>query len=52
MQNVDLGNQERVGLDYKELPNDVETGATLMLDDGRIVLGVSQVKGQEISLRC
>src|SRR6185437_9407334 len=44
-----LGNQERVGLDYKELPNDVETGATLMLDDGRIVLGVSSVKGQEIS---
>ena len=44
-----LGNQERVGLDYKELPNDVETGATLMLDDGRIVLGVSNVKGQEIS---
>ena len=45
----DLGNQERVGLDYKELPNDVETGATLILDDGRIVLGVSHVKGQEIS---
>ena len=30
----DLGNQERVGLDYKELPSDVETGATLILDDG------------------
>lgn len=44
----DLGNQERVGLDYKELPHDVETGATLMLDDGRIVLGVSSVRGSEI----
>lgn len=43
-----IGNQERVGLDYKELPNDVETGATLMLDDGRIVLGVSMVKGSQI----
>lgn len=43
-----LGNQERVGLDYKELPNDVEIGATLMLDDGRIVLGVSRVKGHQI----
>lgn len=43
-----LGNQERVGLDYKELPDDVETGATLMLDDGRIVLGVSMVKGSQI----
>ena len=44
----DLGNQERVGLDYKELPNDVEAGVTLMLDDGRIVLGVSKVKGRQV----
>ena len=43
-----IGNQEKVGLDYKELPNDVETGATLMLDDGRIVLGVSKVTGQQV----
>lgn len=43
-----LGNQERVGLDYKELPNDVETGATLILDDGRIVLGVSAVEGDQV----
>lgn len=46
--NCELGNQERVGLDYKELPNDLETGATLMLDDGRIVLGVSHVKGHQV----
>ncbi len=44
----DLGNQERVGLDYKELPNDVGSGVTLMLDDGRIVLGVSKVKGRQV----
>ena len=44
----ELGNQERVGLDYKELPNDVEPGATLMLDDGRIGLNVSMVKDNEI----
>ncbi|MCB1985797.1 MAG: pyruvate kinase [Burkholderiales bacterium] len=43
-----LGDQERVGLDYKELPNDVEPGATLMLDDGRIVLNVSMVKDDQI----
>ncbi len=43
-----LGNKERVGLDYKELPNDVEEGAILLLDDGRIVLSVSRVKGSEI----
>ena len=44
----EMGDQEKVGLDYKELPNDVGTGATLMLDDGRIVLGVSQVKGRQV----
>lgn len=44
----ELGNQEKVGLDYKDLPDDVGTGVTLMLDDGRIVLGVSQVKGRQI----
>ena len=44
----DLGNQERVGLDYKELPNDVESGVTLMLDDGHIVLSVSEVKKGKI----
>jgi pyruvate kinase len=43
-----LGNQERVGLDYQELPNDVEAGATLLLDDGRIVLTVTKVKESEI----
>ena len=46
--NCKLGNQERVGLDYKELPNDVSRGATLLLDDGRITMWVEEVKGAEI----
>ena len=46
--NCPLGNQERVGLDYKELPNDVARGATLLLDDGRIVMWVEKVEGAEI----
>ena len=32
----------RVGLDYKELPRDVEPGAVLLLDDGQIVLDVDR----------
>ncbi len=44
----ELGNQERVGLDYKELPNDLEAGAILMLDDGRIVLNVTSVKEHQV----
>ncbi len=43
-----LGDQHTVGLDYANLPNDVRTGDTLLLDDGRIVLGVSSVKGSRI----
>ena len=43
-----LGNQERVGLDYPDLPNDVHAGDVLLLDDGRVVLNVTAVKGPEI----
>jgi pyruvate kinase len=46
-----LGNQERVGLDYKDLPNDLERGATLLLDDGRIEMWVEDVRGAEIICR-
>jgi len=43
-----MGNQERVGLDYPELPRDVRAGDVLLLDDGRIVLDVREVHGSEI----
>ena len=42
------GDDSQVGIDYKELPKDVRTGDTLLLDDGRIVLRVSAVKGDRI----
>jgi pyruvate kinase len=44
----ELGDGERVGLDYKELPRDVEPGAVLLLDDGKIVLEVVDVRGDEV----
>lgn len=44
----ELGDATRVGLDYKDLPRDVEPGAVLLLDDGRIVLDVVAVRGREI----
>ncbi len=44
----ELGNQERVGLDYKELPSDVGPGSILLLDDGRIVLHVDSVRGAQV----
>src|SRR5437899_10756655 len=44
----ELGDGDRAGLDYKELPRDVEPGAVLLLDDGKIVLEVTAVKGSEV----
>lgn len=43
-----LGNQQRVGLDYKELPKDVKSGDILLLDDGRLKLEVQFVRSHEI----
>jgi len=42
------GNQERVGLDYPELVGDVRAGDVLLLDDGRVVLDVREVRPPEI----
>lgn len=42
------GTQESVGIDYKNLPEDVKTGDVLMLDDGRVQLSVVSVKGAKI----
>ncbi|XYJ12693.1 pyruvate kinase [Telluria sp. B2] len=47
-ENGELGNQERVGLDYKALPRDVKPGDKLLLNDGLIVLVVDKVVGHEI----
>jgi pyruvate kinase len=44
----ELGNQERVGLDYKMLPRDLKSDDVLLLNDGLIVLVVERVVGNEI----
>ncbi len=38
-----LGDDKHVGLDYKELVNDVKPGDTLLLNDGRMVMKVDRV---------
>lgn len=48
---LDAGNSERVGVTYKALPQDVSRGATLLLDDGRIVLWVDEVRAHEVICR-
>ncbi|MES9827051.1 MAG: pyruvate kinase [Candidatus Thiodiazotropha sp.] len=47
---LDAGDRQRVGLTYPQLVGDVARGDTLLLDDGAIVLWVSEVEGNEI--RC
>ncbi len=42
------GNQQCVGLDYKELPNDVSKGSVLLLNDGMLEFDVVEVKGTQI----
>ena len=43
-----MGNQERVGLDYKALPRDLKPADVLLLNDGLIVLVVERILGNEI----
>jgi len=45
---IEIGDHDRAGLDYKELPRDVGPGAVLLLDDGKIVLDVTGVRGDEV----
>ena len=45
---LEIGDAGRAGLDYKELPRDVEEGAVLLLDDGKIELEVTGVRGEEV----
>lgn len=43
-----MGDQDAVGLDYKNLPQDVSNGDILLLDDGRVQLKVISVKGNKV----
>src|SRR5690606_5128430 len=45
------GSASAVGVAYKNLPNDVRAGDTLLLNDGQIVLEVDRVVGPRIETR-
>ncbi|MEM1244532.1 MAG: pyruvate kinase [Pseudomonadota bacterium] len=45
------GNINEVGIDYHDLPNDVQPNDILLLDDGRVVLKVKNVVGAKIETR-
>jgi pyruvate kinase len=45
---TDGGDETSVGIDYKDLPDDVHPRDTLLLDDGRLVFTVQEMRGSEI----
>ena len=42
------GNESAVGIDYKQLPEDVAPGDRLLLDDGQIVMQVHEIDGPRV----
>ncbi|KHF36483.1 Pyruvate kinase [Paenibacillus sp. P1XP2] len=46
-----LGDKDRISITYKDLPNDVEVGSTILIDDGLIGLTVVGIEGTEIKCR-
>ena len=45
------GDEDSVGLAYKDLPNDLSIGNTLLLDDGKIILQVDEISGKKIKTK-
>ena len=45
------GNAKRVSVSYKQMPNDLKSGDTVLIDDGLIELNVEKIDGSEIVCR-
>lgn len=45
---ITAGTIERVGIDYKELPQDCRVNDILLLDDGRVELVITAIEGNKI----
>ncbi|MDH5599182.1 MAG: pyruvate kinase [Cyclobacteriaceae bacterium] len=43
-----MGDQNRASTSYKNLPNDVKKGDTILIDDGKIELRVEEVKKEDV----
>ena len=46
-----IGDRHRIPVTYKNLPNDISVGATILIDDGLIGLTVVDIQGTEIKCR-
>ncbi|EPJ43566.1 MAG: pyruvate kinase [Osedax symbiont Rs1] len=45
---AEAGNSQIVGIDYKALVRDCSCGDVLLLDDGRVVLNIDKISGQQL----
>ena len=46
-----VGNAERVSVSYKEMPSDLKTGDTVLVDDGLIELCITEIRGTDMVCR-
>jgi pyruvate kinase len=46
------GTKERVGTTYKGLPGDCKPGDYIMIDDGKVTVQVTEVKGNDVITKC
>lgn len=46
-----LGTKERAGITYKNLKNDVKTGMTILIDDGKIEMTIEKITDTDIVCR-
>lgn len=46
--NVDDGNQDRAGVTYKALAEDVKVGDKLLVDDGKLVFKIKKITGRQV----
>ena len=46
-----LGNESRVAVSYEELPEDVQEGTHILIDDGLVEMVVTDVQGKEINCK-
>ncbi|MGB0496496.1 MAG: pyruvate kinase [Kangiellaceae bacterium] len=47
----DVGDENQVGIDYQELPDECDVGDILLLDDGRLEFEVTAINGKRIETK-
>ena len=46
-----IGNRERIYMSYENFANDVKVGEKVLVDDGKLILEIIEIKGQKVRLK-